>query len=324
MKKILSVVAVAALIFALSVPAFAATPSVEYTVEASVVDAITVEKSVTTLTEEQVAQIDANSDADEASKDEVTQNLLEALGEDADVVEVKLEVKPITAEEGLGEELHQALVETIKETLTNTVSVKDVHETIQKQIDSGAIANIDEGKKAGEELQSVEVTDVAVTLAEVNLKYTDSDGNEYDVDAANFPKDGLKVAIAYGKLENKQAILDVLRWVDDDNGGAWESVGADNFTYDANGTVNVTFDHLCSVAFVIGTVEAVYATPAEEPAGNETGKTDKDTAGSGTATKNDPSKSPQTGYDVFGWATAVSALVFAAGYCFVSARKVTE
>jgi hypothetical protein len=87
--------------------------------------------------------------------------------------------------------------------------------------------------------------------------------------------------------------------------------------------VNVTFDHLCAVAFVLGTVEAVYA-PAEteEPTEEETGKTD--TSGTGTATKNDPSKSPQTGYDVFGWATAVSALVFAAGYCFVSARKVTE
>jgi hypothetical protein len=35
-------------------------------------------------------------------------------------------------------------------------------------------------------------------------------------------------------------------------------------------------------------------------------------------------KSPQTGYDVLGWAVAVSALVMAAGYCFVSARKVTE
>jgi hypothetical protein len=312
MKKILSVVAVAALIFALSVPAFAATPSVEYTVTA------TVESSkVTVIPQDQVDDMHENS---------VTENILDVeVPDDANEEGVYLTVEAITSVEDLGEGVHEELVKTVQETLSNTVSVKDVTNSVQKQINTGAVAGIDADKKDGEVLQSVEVTDVAVTLAEVSLKYTDTYGVERDVSAENFPKDGLKVAIAYGKLENKQAILDVLRWVDDGKGsGAWESVGADNFTYDANGTVNVTFDHLCSVAFVIGTVEAVYATPAEEPAGNETGKTDKDTAGSGTATKNDPSKSPQTGYDVFGWAAAVSALVFAAGYCFVSARKVTE
>jgi hypothetical protein len=340
MKKILSIAAVAALIFTLSVPAFAAnTPSVEYKVDASLVESITVEDSVTVLDEEQVKEIHENSTADEASTDEVTNNVLkelqEKLGDDtltANDIEVKLEVKALTEENGnkLDDEVHEELVKTVQSTLTNTTDLKKVTQSIEKQINTGAVTGIDENKNEGEVLQSVEVTDVGITLAEVNLKYTVKDENgveqEFDVDADNFPEDGLKVAIAYGKLENKQAILDVMRWIDDaskENGGYWESVGAENFSYDGNGTVNVTFDHLCAVAFVVGTVEAVYA-PAEEDntTVDETGKTD--TSGTGTATKNDPSKSPQTGYDVFGWATAVSALVFAAGYCFVSARKVTE
>jgi hypothetical protein len=339
MKKILSIAAVAALIFALSVPAFAAnTPSVEYKVDATLVESITVEDSVTVLDEEQVKEIHENSKADEASTDEVTNNVLkelqEQLGDDtltADQIEVKLEVKALTEDNGntLEPEVHEELVKTVQNTLTNTTDLKKVTQSIEKQINAGAVTGVDENKNEGEVLQSVEVTDVGITLAEVNLKYTVKDENgeeqEFDVDADNFPEGGLKVAIAYGKLENKQAILDVMRWIDDasqENGGYWESVGADNFTYDGNGTVNVTFDHLCAVAFVVGTVEAVYApAEADEPEG-DTGKTD--TSGTGTATKNDPSKSPQTGYDVFGWAIAVSALVFAAGYCFVSARKVTE
>jgi hypothetical protein len=302
MKKILSVVAVAALIFALSVPAFAATPSVTYTVDAELLTTESITNAI--QTETPAEQVEA------LEQETVVENAAE-LDEG-----VTLEVKAITAENDntLKPEEHTALVEAVQNTLTD--SIADVTKSVQQQITSGAVQGVQATNEKGEVVKEVTVKDVAVTLAEINLK--DADGN--DVAAEDFPEGGLKVAIAYGELSNGQAILDVLRLVN----GEWKTVGADKFSY-ADGKVNVTFDHLCSVAFVVGTVEAVYA-PAEEAdtPEDETGKTDKDTAGSGTATKNDPSKSPQTGYDVFGWAAAVSALVFAAGYCFVSARKVTE
>jgi hypothetical protein len=309
MKKFLSVAAVVALIFALSVPAFADTPSVEYTVTATVN-----EETVQTETPaEQVKALEEESSAGNLGDLQLPEGVSEK--------DVYLEVKAITKDNDntLTTEEHTALVEAVQDTLTE--SIQDVTQSVQKQVDAGVVKGVESKNDKGETLKEVKVTDVAVTLAEVNLKYKDDAGNDVDVSAENFPEGGLKVAIAYGELSNGQAVLDVLRLV----GDKWESVGADNFSYDASGVVNVTFDHLCSVAFVIGTVEAVYAPAdeAEEPADDQ-GKTDKDTAGAGAPAKADPSKSPQTGYDVFGWAAAVSALVLAAGYFFVSARKVTE
>jgi hypothetical protein len=308
MKKFLSVAAVVALIFALSVPAFADTPSVEYTVTATVN-----EETVQTETPaEQVKALEEESSAGNLGDLQLPEGVSEK--------DVYLEVKAITKDNDntLTTEEHTALVEAVQDTLTE--SIQDVTKSVQKQINSGAVQGIQATNDKGEVVKEVTVKDVAVTLAEINLK----DANGKDVDPENFPEGGLKVAIAYGELSNGQAVLDVLRLVD----GEWKSVGADNFNY-ANGKVNVTFDHLCSVAFVIGTVEAVYAPADAEEGGNKsdkdsTGKTEKDTAASGTASKNDPSKSPQTGYDVLGLTVTVSALVVAAGYCFVSARKVTE
>jgi hypothetical protein len=306
MKKILSVVAVAALIFALSVPAFAATPSVEYTVEATVVEADLSDEAIS-----EAIQPETPDEQVKALENETVVENAEELDEG-----VTLEVKAITAanDNTLSTEEHAALVEAVQNTLTD--SIEDVTKSVQQQINKGAIKGVQATNDKGEVVKKVTVKDVAVTLAEINLK----DANGKEVDKENFPEGGLKVAIAYGELSNGQAVLDVLRLV----GDKWESVGPDNFSY-ADGKVNVTFDHLCSVAFVIGTVEAVYAPAdeAEEPADDQ-GKTDKDTAGAGAPAKADPSKSPQTGYDVFGWAAAVSALVLAAGYFFVSARKVTE
>jgi hypothetical protein len=309
MKKILSVVAASALLFALTVPAFAATPSVTYNVDATLLTTESITEAIQTETPaEQVKTLEQET---------VVENAAE-LDEG-----VKLEVKAITEanDNTLKPEEKTALVEAVQNTLTE--SIEDVTKSVQKQITSGAVQGVQATNDKGEVVKEVTVKDVAVTLAEINLK--DADGK--DVDPENFPEGGLKVAIAYGELSNGQAVLDVLRLVD----GEWKSVGADNFNY-ANGKVNVTFDHLCSVAFVIGTVEAVYAPAdsgkAEEGGGKSdketTGKTEKETAASGTATKKDPSKSPQTGYDVIGWTVTVSALVVAAGCCFVSARKVTE
>jgi hypothetical protein len=329
MKKILSVVAVAALIFALSVPAFAATPSVEYTVE--VVDATVLESikdNVVPLDDTTVQEMHENTEVenleDVAPVDEdVLAALKEATGkEDLDAADVKVELQVKPAE--VGSEQKADLVNTIKENLVSDKKLEDITKSVKTQIDSGSIQGIQATNEKGEVVKSVKVNDVQVTLAQVDLVYKVDGQTISNVSKENFPEGGLKVAIAYtDKLETNQAILDVMRYNEDN--GAWESVGAGNFSYDAeNGKVNVTFDHLCAVAFVLGTVEPVYAPAEADTTEDETGKTDKDTAGSGTATKNDPSKSPQTGYDVFGWAIAVSALVLAAGYCFVSARKVTE
>lgn len=46
--------------------------------------------------------------------------------------------------------------------------------------------------------------------------------------------------------------------------------------------------------------------------------------GTATGTGTGAGTSPQTGYDVVAWTVAVSALVMGAGYCLISARKVTE
>jgi hypothetical protein len=330
MKKILSIVAIAAMLFALSVPAFAATPSVEYTVEAvdaTVLESITVDDSVAELDDATVQEMHENTEAENLEdvaevNEDVLAELQEKTGNAELTVEditVELEVKPaeVTVEQKAD------LVDTIKENLVSDKKLEDITQSVKTQIDSGSIQGVQATNGKGEVVKSVKVSDVQVTLAQVDLVYKVDGQTISNVSKDNFPEGGLKVAIAYtDKLEDNQAILDVMRYNEDN--GAWESVGAGNFDYDAkSGKVNVTFDHLCAVAFVLGTVEAVYA-PAEteEPTEEETGKTD--TSGTGTATKNDPSKSPQTGYDVFGWAAAVSALVFAAGYCFVSARKVTE
>jgi hypothetical protein len=47
-------------------------------------------------------------------------------------------------------------------------------------------------------------------------------------------------------------------------------------------------------------------------------------AAGGNAAGGAAGTSPQTGYDVVAWTVAVSALVMGAGYCLISARKVTE
>lgn len=45
---------------------------------------------------------------------------------------------------------------------------------------------------------------------------------------------------------------------------------------------------------------------------------------SGSDTKDDASKSPQTGFDATAWTAAMGGLLLVAGVCFVCAKKVTE
>ncbi len=69
----------------------------------------------------------------------------------------------------------------------------------------------------------------------------------------------------------------------------------------------MVFEHLCTVAFVLGTVKAA-----------------ADTNNSGAkAPGNQTKPSPQTGYNTALWAIAAMALILCAGYCFVSSRKKT-
>jgi uncharacterized membrane protein len=294
MKKILSVVAVAALIFALSVPAFAAaTPSVTYSVEIDPDSVV-----IATETPDEVAQV-----LTEETK--VADDVKLASG-------VTLDVKPISdaAGNGLSTDEHAALTQAVQEIAKKA---DEITAKVQEQVANGSISvpTTNPDNKA-ETIQNVKVTDVSVTLAEIDL--VDEDGNSVSVSDAT-ETGSVKVAIASAVVGDGQAVLDVLRLVGDE----WKSVGADNFSYE-NGKLVVTFDHFCSVAFVIGTVEPVYGKTQSAGSDTESGTG----SSTGTPAKNDPSKSPQTGYDVFGWAAAVSALVLAAGYCFVSARKVTE
>ncbi len=71
-----------------------------------------------------------------------------------------------------------------------------------------------------------------------------------------------------------------------------------------DGTIEVDFEHLCAVAFVLKEVK-------NDPAAGDQSKPGK------------PGKpgSPQTGYSTTAWTLAAMAMILCAGFCFVSARK---
>jgi hypothetical protein len=144
--------------------------------------------------------------------------------------------------------------------------------------------------------------DVAVVNV-VNVWLKDENGD--DVSETYFD-DNKSLQVAFAVDQSTQKVVAVLYWNAKDS--KWDSA---DFTSTKDG-VTVTFKHLCDVAFVMADVTT---DPTQSGTTNTANKTTQ-TASKGT--------SPQTGYDVLGWAVAVSALVMAAGYCFVSARKVTE
>jgi hypothetical protein len=137
-----------------------------------------------------------------------------------------------------------------------------------------------------------------VQILDISLKNTSGD----DVDV---PAGGIKVALSYTVADGETVLA---AYAQNDKGG-WDTVQIVSYV---NGVLTLKFDHLCTVALAVG----VKADPTQ---GNTTTNTANKTTQAAAK-----GKSPQTGYDVLGWAVAVSALVMAAGYCFVSARKVTE
>jgi hypothetical protein len=227
MKKILSIVAIAAMLFALSVPAFAATPSVEYTVEAvdaTVLESITVDDSVAELDDATVQEMHENTEAENLEdvaevNEDVLAELQEKTGNAELTVEditVELEVKPaeVTVEQKAD------LVDTIKENLVSDKKLEDITQSVKTQIDSGSIQGVQATNGKGEVVKSVKVSDVQVTLAQVDLVYKVDGQTISNVSKNNFPEGGLKVAIAYtDKLEDNQAILDVMRYNEDNS--AW-------------------------------------------------------------------------------------------------------
>jgi hypothetical protein len=126
---------------------------------------------------------------------------------------------------------------------------------------------------------------------------------------------GKKIALSYAVVNGKSVVT--AAYVQNAE-GKWEKVES---SYN-DGTVTLTLDGVGAVTLDNVDLKTDPTEPTPENPGNtEKGDGEKNTAGAQTPAKG---KSPQTGYDVLGWAVAVSALVMAAGYCFVSARKVTE
>jgi hypothetical protein len=191
---------------------------------------------------------------------------------------------------------------------TDTTVTTDEGETLKVEVSTATVSAEQETKldaaieKAVESDSSVNAEDVAVVnVVDVTLT---KDG--VDVSAEYFEA-GNKLTVAFAIDQTTQKVVKVLYW--NEKTGVWDEA---QFDATADG-VNVTFEHLCEVAFVMADVKT-----------DDSVKTDDNNGGTNPTAQKNPGKSPQTGYDVFGWAAAVSALVIAAGYCFVSARKVTE
>jgi len=90
--------------------------------------------------------------------------------------------------------------------------------------------------------------------------------------------------------DSNQKVLAVYYW--NEATSAWDTA-----TFSQNGKkVDVTFEHLCPVSFVLSKVETV-------------------------PEKSSDDKGPQTGYDTALWAVAAVSLAACAGFCFFKASK---
>lgn len=111
-------------------------------------------------------------------------------------------------------------------------------------------------------------------------------------------KDGKTLTVAF-TYDNAKDVVAVLYW-----NAATKSWDKADFKI-VDGKIQVTFAHLCTVAFMLKDV----ANNPDAPGGNKPSGNKK------------PGTSPQTGYNTALWVAAAVVLVLGAGYCFVSARK---
>jgi hypothetical protein len=165
----------------------------------------------------------------------------------------------------------------------------------QRVVVSEASVLSPDAQEALEEKLPSSTTDVQI----LDISVLDSSDEKVTVN------DKITVALSYTVADGETVLA---AYAQNDKGG-WDTVKIVSY---ADGVLTLEFPHLCTVALAIG----VKADPTQ---GNTTTNTANKTTQAAAK-----GKSPQTGYDVLGWAVAVSALVMAAGYCFVSARKVTE
>lgn len=135
----------------------------------------------------------------------------------------------------------------------------------------------------------------AVEVVDVELK--DAEGN---VITSDYFDDNDTLTVAFVREDNTKEVAAVLYW--NEATGEWDAADFEI----KDGKIFVTFEHLCTVAFVLKDVENAPATGDNKPA---------------APAKKDPSKSPQTGYNTALWVAAAVVLLLGAGYCFVSARK---
>lgn len=189
-----------------------------------------------------------------------------------------------------------------------TVSESEVTVTVngEEQVASVEVSSVTEEIQNQEELQTkaadAVASDAQATIEVVDVTLELEDGTEV---SEEYFADGSKLQVAFVRDDAKQ-VAAVLYY--NETTGVWDKA---EISVDGN-TVTATFEHLCAVAFVLAEAE-------ETP--DDSGNNDSGTNGSGSK---DAPKSPKTGYNTIGWAVTVAALVLAAGYCFVSSRKVTE
>lgn len=146
----------------------------------------------------------------------------------------------------------------------------------------------------------------ATAVEVVNVDLVDEAGN---VVSEEYFENGGSIKVAFARDDTTKEVVAVLYWNAETQ--VWDSA---EFERLGDGSIVATFEHLCTVAFALADVEPQPDVP-DEP-GSEGDKPAPAPQG--------PGKSPQTGYDILGWAIAATALVLAAGRFFVGARKVTE
>lgn len=191
-------------------------------------------------------------------------------------------------------------IETENGTLTVEVTEAEMAEKEETSLPDAVEAAVQEAIDAGDAAEGTEASAVEV----VNVDLVDEAGN---VVSEEYFENGGSLKVAFARDDTTQEVVAVLYW--NDATQAWDSAA---FEVGEDGSIVATFEHLCTVAFVLKKIERD-PEPGGETGGEQPAPGPKD-----------PSKSPQTGYNVLGWAIAATALVLAAGCCFVGVRKVTE
>lgn len=196
--------------------------------------------------------------------------------------------------------------DTTVETESGEVLTVEVTEAKMSETEGNALPDaIDKAVQKAYESGDIPQGTTASAVEVVNVDLVDEKGN---VVSEDYFETVATITVAFARDDTTKEVIAVLYW-------NAETEEWDPAPFEAkDGKIVATFEHLCTVSFVLADVET--DNPGTNPGG--------ETGGSTPTGKKDPGKSPQTGYDTFGWMAAVAALTLGAGYCFVSARKKVE